>query len=41
MKDRQATGGGVCAIIRSGTDFVNDDVLSELETLELLVYDVL
>jgi hypothetical protein len=40
-KDRHTTGGGVCAIIRLGTDFVNADVPSKFETLELLVFDVL
>ena len=40
-KDRQTTGGSVCAIIRSGTDFVIVDVPPKFETLELLVFDVL
>jgi len=40
-KDRLHTGGGVCAIIRSGIDFVLVDVLPEFNELELLVFDVL
>jgi hypothetical protein len=42
-KDRLSTAGGVCvcAIIRSGIDFVLVDVMPEFNDLELLVFDVL
>jgi len=40
-KDRLSAGGGVCAIVRSGIDFVLVDISPEFNDLELLVFDVL
>jgi len=39
--DHQTTGGGVCTVIRLGTDFVKVVVPSKFETLELLAFDII
>jgi len=40
-KDRPTDGGGVCAIIKSGIDFLAIEIPKEFENLELLAFDVL
>lgn len=39
--DRSSLGGGVCAFIKIGIDFVSVDVPSVFDDLELLVFDIL